>query len=190
MSEGILQRLMRGVRVNEETGCWEWQKYRQVPPNLPYGRITVAKRSRMAHRVMYEMKVGAIPKGLCVLHRCDNPPCCNPDHLFLGTKTENIADRDAKGRTARGEKHGRRTKPERTARGSRNGSCTHPGIRKGERNGRAKLTVAEVDEIKRRYAAGGTSLRRLAGEFGVNFTSISLIVRGKTWQSPKRTLPI
>lgn len=86
--------------------CWPWQGFRYKG----YGRVAVtvdgAVRVIGAHRIAYEAAYGPIPAGLTVLHRCDNPPCCNPAHLFLGTNTDNNADRDAKGRQAKGERQG------------------------------------------------------------------------------------
>lgn len=79
-------------------GCWEWTGGRF---DEGYGTIRVAGRSLKTHRVAWELVQGAIPEGLCVCHRCDNPPCCRPDHLFLGTREENNRDRDEKGRGAR-----------------------------------------------------------------------------------------
>jgi len=67
-----------------------------------YGRKKVGSRTVLAHRHAWELANGLVPEGLCVLHRCDNPPCINPDHLFLGTRADNNADRDAKGRSKRG----------------------------------------------------------------------------------------
>jgi len=63
-----------------------------------YGRARFDGRIIRTHRVAWELAHGPIPEGMRVLHRCDNPPCCNPDHLFLGTDRDNAADRDAKGR--------------------------------------------------------------------------------------------
>lgn len=103
-----------------------------------------------------------------VCHRCDNPACVNCDHLFLGTNEENTADRVSKGRSAAGDRSGPALRPERMPR--------------GEAHGRAKLTNAAVIEIRRRYAAGGTSQPKLAREFGVDHTVIGDIVRREKWK--------
>jgi hypothetical protein len=76
------------------TACWAWRGYRW----LGYGRVNVGKMPRLAHRVAFELFHGPIPDGLCVCHRCDNPQCCNPGHLFLGTLTDNNRDMTEKGR--------------------------------------------------------------------------------------------
>lgn len=82
--------------------CWEWGGHRN---EKGYGRMDVAGRLIRCHRVSWEIHNGPIPVGKQVLHRCDNPPCWNPAHLFLGTNNDNIADRMRKGRTPCGEKH-------------------------------------------------------------------------------------
>lgn len=92
----------RGPEGSEE--CWMWVGATVHP--MPYGRIQSAGRYLLAHRVSYEINVGPIPKGLCVLHRCDNPRCVRPDHLFLGTRSDNAADRHAKGRSRGGSNRG------------------------------------------------------------------------------------
>lgn len=86
-------------RVSEDTnGCWVWQRYRDP---CGYGRFgMVGTPHVLAHRLAYEAFVGAIPEGLHVCHRCDNPACCNPEHLFLGTHHDNMQDRSRKGRSA------------------------------------------------------------------------------------------
>lgn len=88
------------VDVGAPNACWEWQGARD---SFGYGQAREA-----THRTAWALTHGPIPSGMCVCHRCDNPPCCNPDHLFLGTRADNNRDRHAKGRSAnleRGERH-------------------------------------------------------------------------------------
>ncbi len=90
----------------KENGCWNWEKAKN--PN-GYGIYTVRKegwkrrRTVLAHRYAYEIFTGVIPQGMCVLHKCDNPSCVNPDHFFLGTQVDNMRDRKEKGRMPKGE---------------------------------------------------------------------------------------
>lgn len=146
------------AHVPEIGPCWMWTAYTE--PQWGYGIFRVANGDTMkkAHRVSWELTYGAIADGLLVLHKCDNPPCVRPAHLFLGTHEENQADKAAKGR----------------------GSCGPPHF--GEASPNHKVTEAQVTEIRRRYATGGVSQSMLADEFGINQTSISKIVRGVRWR--------
>jgi hypothetical protein len=196
-------------------GCWTWSGVRDRDG---YGKLRDAGKRLRAHRVSYTLHVGPIPDGMFVLHRCDSPPCVNPAHLFLGTNLDNIADRHAKARDAKGLSSGRHTKPERTARGDRNGARLYPerllrgeklsaimrrvaarGNRngkhtkpectpRGERNGAAKLTEAQVAEIRSRYVRGSRDrgVVALGAEFGVDQSTISAIVRGLAWKEATR----
>lgn len=89
----VLLRLLESVLLGD--GCWEWQKSRMA---WGYGRIRVEGRTVAAHRTMWEEWHGPILDGLFVCHRCDNPPCIRPDHLFLGTNADNLGDMSKKGR--------------------------------------------------------------------------------------------
>lgn len=107
------------------------------------------------HRLAWQLANGPIPIGMFVCHHCDNPPCCNPEHLFLGTALDNNRDRHEKGRSV---------------------------IRVGMDLGIAKLTDAQVIEIRARYAHGGQTHRALADEFGVTRTTIGRIVSRAAWR--------
>jgi len=82
--------------------CWEWTKGRV---EQGYGRLSVGLGEVRAHRLSFEIAFGPIPEGLMVCHHCDNPPCCNPSHLFVGTNTDNMADMATKGRSLQGTRH-------------------------------------------------------------------------------------
>lgn len=92
-------------KVDKSGECWEWRAHARKG----YGSIKVNGKAMYAHRLSWEMQNGSIPDGLKVLHRCDNPLCVNPAHLFIGTQKDNMEDRESKGRGAdrRGNKNGR-----------------------------------------------------------------------------------
>lgn len=102
-----LERVMRKVRI-DASGCWLWCGARST---RGYGNIRIAIMGGLwkVHRLVWALLRGPIPDGMEVCHECDNPPCCNPEHLFLGTHLDNCRDRDAKGRNVnhRGSQHGR-----------------------------------------------------------------------------------
>lgn len=138
-------------KSNGPNSCWEWKG--AIHKLTRYGRVRYRGKLMYAHRLAYELTHHTLPDNLAVLHSCDNPSCVNPAHLSLGTAGDNMADRDAKGRTA-----------------------------KGERSGKAKLTLAQVQEIRRRYVPRKVSCRQLAEEFGVRSQHIYSIIRNKTWR--------
>lgn len=140
------------VDVRRWNQCWEWRGYRTKDG---YGRVHMDGTVRIAHRVAWELTNGPIPDGLDALHHCDNPPCCNARHLFLGDHAANMADMKTKGR-------------------ARSGGVS------GERVGTAKLTRAQVRAI-RVQAASGARQCDLARQYGVHQSTISGVVRGRTW---------
>jgi hypothetical protein len=87
-------------KVAKSDGCWEWMGSRK---ETGYGLFTLDSRTSSAHRFSYSLAFGSIPAGMEVCHHCDNPPCVRPDHMFLGTHSDNMRDRFAKGRHRKSE---------------------------------------------------------------------------------------
>ncbi len=144
-------------RVDKSGACWIWTGART---HGGYGVIREpgrAGRLVRAHRQSFEWAFGPIAAGAVVCHRCDNPSCVNPDHLFVGTQTDNMRDASAKGRAKGG---------------------TPPG---GTHH-RAKLTQAKAGEIRARYARGGVGLAPLAAEYGVSKKTVLNIVHRRIWR--------
>lgn len=154
---GFVERFWSKIKQGMPNDCWEWQA-----DKIPTGYGSFRDKVHMASRLAYEFEYGPIPEGMFVLHKCDNPPCCNPSHLFLGTQRDNVKDRDAKGR----------------------GFWNNPD----EPPHRVKFTLEQVEEIRRLYRKGQPgrgrkqfSLRSLGEMFGVHNRTIHRIVHGKTW---------
>lgn len=151
------------VKLPERIGtdeCWEWQGH--CVPN-GYGSLRVNGKDTGTHRFAYTISVGPIPDGLFVLHTCDNPPCCNPAHLWLGTNQDNMDDMARKDRRKNGD-------------GGKSYFHDHPETRRGERNSRAKLTDDDVRRIRELYTQGMTQVE-LGQMFGVNQTNIGRAIR-------------
>lgn len=93
------------VDIKSANECWPWKGWCRRNKYGVYGILVGgASRSFDTHRVAYYLANGEIPEGMCVCHSCDNPPCCNPNHFFLGTQTDNMSDMVKKGRNIKGEK--------------------------------------------------------------------------------------
>lgn len=138
--------------------CWPWT--RKIGAS-GYGVLSRKGFGNAAHRIAYTLTYGPIATGMLVMHRCDNPPCCNPSHLVAGTQRENMADMATKGRSAPSD-------------AKRHLGSTH---------GRAKLTEADVLIIRERASAAKRgALKQMAGEYGVTKGLISQIVNRRIWR--------
>ena len=140
-------------RVDKSGGpnaCWEWQGYK-LPKG--YGEVSFKGKLFRAHRLAYEFGIGPIPEGKLVLHKCDNPSCCNPKHLYLGTYLDNARDCIQRGR---------RREPD----------------RRGSKNGRARFTEEQIPDIRN----DSRSRKVIADDYGVTLATISDIKASRTWR--------
>ena len=149
----LIDRFFKYVGRKLPNGCIPWigcaskEGYGVINSGTRQGRML-----RASH-VSYELFIGPIPNNLFVLHRCDWPACIKPTHLFLGTQSDNMADKVAKDRSAKGEK------------------ARH-----------AKLTAVQVSEIRLRYNTDNDNRHKLAKEYGVTVGNILSIINRKTWK--------
>lgn len=150
----LAERFWESVDMSQgPNACWPWQKFRDKP--MGYGVVSYNGKPRRAHRIAWTIRRGPTPEGIDVLHRCDNPPCCNPKHLWLGTDLDNRRDCLAKGRAR---------------------------FARGEDSGATKITAKQALTIRRRYAKGGISQQKLGDLFGINQRAISAIILRKSWK--------
>ncbi len=141
------------VKVGCSNDCWRWHgTYRNKGA---YGQMCVNGYYVGAHVVAFALACADVPAGMCVLHKCDNPPCCNPKHLFLGTMKENTQDCKIKGRLA---------------------------DRSGSKNGHSKLSEDQVRQI-RKSSFDGEIYEELAERFGVATVTIAKICQRKLWKN-------
>lgn len=152
--EHIARRLANGLNTAPDDGCWEWQRSKN---NHGYGTLTINGKRAYAHILAFKLAGQCLPAGFDVMHACDNPACINPNHLEAGTRSKNMADCHARGRSR----------------------IPTPKMR-GEMNGSAKLTTAQVAEVRRRLADGEVQ-RLIAASLGVSQSLISAIKLGRIW---------
>ena len=146
------------IKVNKTDKCWEWTAAKRAHG---YGSFYLDGVTQSAHRISYQIEHSKIPKGLSILHHCDNVTCVNPDHLYPGTQKQNMQDCVKRGRF-RGGKGG--------------------GGSPGERHPRAKLTEKQVLEIRAKYASGEMKSRALAKAYGVAKTTIEGVIYRYNWK--------
>ena|SRR5579859_2137020 len=146
------------AKVAKPTECWTWTGSRNW---ANYGRIQIDGNEYLAHRLAYMLSTGETP-GVkdCICHRCDNPPCVNPAHLFKGTRADNVQDMAKKRRHATG---------------------VRVGTRRAGQSNFAKLSWEQVIEIRKLYATQNFSQPQLARRYGVRLSAIWKIVHNKSW---------
>lgn len=160
-----LSRFLSKLDMDSITGCWVWTGGRDKPPLKPYGNFAVGGTDCVikAHRYSYALFNGAVPENVLVLHQCDNPTCCNPAHLFLGSHKDNTADMYAKGREY----------------------CTR-GIARpdmvGIKSRNAKLDDDKVRQIRSMYVPNVFGFGRIAQLFGIKKCAVMNVVHRKTWR--------
>ena len=153
MNTHTLKRLLAKTDIPDNPdACWNW-----TGAHGRYGRMNINGKRMATHRVSYELHIGKIPDGLHVLHHCDNGLCINPKHLFVGTHSDNIKDAYSKGRVIIPDN-------------------------KGERHGKSRLNEKQVIEIRRLYATGDYTYKKIGTMFNVHINTIVDIVKCRNWK--------
>jgi len=150
--EETKQKFYSNIKVNPETNCWEWIGNKD---KKGYGIFKGYGFTHRAHRFSWLLHKGEFPNEFYVCHKCDNPPCVNPDHLFLGTQFDNMQDMIQKGRG--------------------------PKVY-GTNNPRANLSDQDVMEIRRLWDVEKTSPKELSIMFSTPKSTINQIISGNTWK--------
>jgi len=152
----LICRLWAKIEIGQQKECWEWKGAKD---RLDYGRFSINRKMYGAHRTIYGICYGEIPYNLEVCHKCDNPSCCNPSHLFLATHADNMKDMVKKNRQAH----------------------NNPCFQEGEKHPRSSLTNTDVEIIKLKLKQG-FSQTMLSQIFNVGIHTIHYIKTGRTWK--------
>ena len=153
MGQDDIKKFWSRVRRKESDKCWDWTGSLRSPRG--YGQIKIKGKTKAAHRVSWEIKNGPIPAGdmkgtMCVLHHCDNKKCVNPEHLFVGSQKDNVADMYSKGRNV---------------------------DLSGTNNPAYKFPDTVISEIRSRYAFGSETQREIGMIYGISKSHIGNIIR-------------
>lgn len=169
-------------KVERGDGCWTWTGHRS---RAGYGKFQIDGRAVPAHRVALMMTGATFLPGQMACHRCDNPSCVNPNHLYIGTAKDNARDKLLRGRSNNptGDRHGSHTKPESTPRGDKHYTRRRPDlVRRGERHPNAKITPETVAAIRGMAEEKPSRTQAdIAAMFGICQSAVSQIIHRKKW---------
>lgn len=164
------------VDVRGADECWPWIGRGKLRSHKWYGSLHLPSGKKdKSHRVAYELAIGEIPAGKFVCHKCDNPPCCNPNHLFAGTQLDNMRD------CANKKRAGMQVHPERSYLVTSRSKITRP---RGEQQGSSKLTDDNVRLIRNLHSRK-MFMSVIAKQFGVSASAIEHVIHGITWRHVK-----
>lgn len=163
LTEAEKQRFWSKVDIRGPEECWPWKG---TPNSYGYGRFKLREHNPYAHRIAMQLHLGRA-STLLTCHHCDNPPCCNPAHLFEGSTLDNTRDAANKGRMPKGDKHRATTHPE--------------TIPRGEKHWKSKLTEDDVRFIREQRASGVT-LEVLGRRFNIGTSGIHKIATRCLWR--------
>jgi hypothetical protein len=149
LTEDDISRFHELVQQRGDDDCWLWLGSIK---NKGYGQFWYSHKQRLSHKIAYILAKGPIPENLHILHSCDNPPCCNPNHLFVGTNLENVRQKQERNR-----------------------------VIKGSAVAVSRITEDDALAIRIRYASGGVTQAELGREYGIDDSVVSDIVRGTAW---------
>jgi len=149
-----LEEIFDNYTIDKTTNCWNWNR---AIDSSGYGAVKYCGKKHNVHRLVWMLLHDNLEKGICVCHKCDNRKCINPDHLFIGTQSDNMKDCVNKGRY-------------------------FSNVIRGEKNSWSKLSSKQVIEIRQLKESKKISNKEIAKQYKVGYTAISKIIRGENWK--------